>query len=119
MPEDIRPLKRAHSEEESSVASGSTRLTLQNLKRNEELWFDDGNLILIARGTCFRIYRGLLASQSTVFSDMLLSSTTSAEETFDGCPTVNVSDSPEDLAHFLRVLLPCSQKRCAITITTI
>ncbi|PIL26555.1 hypothetical protein GSI_12313 [Ganoderma sinense ZZ0214-1] len=30
---------------------------------------------------------------------------------FDGCPTVRLSDSPEDLAHFLRVLLPGSQKR--------
>ena len=119
MSEGIRPLKRARVDEGAPVASSSTHLPLQNLKRQEELWFDDGNLILTGRDTGFWIYRGLLASQSTVFSDMLLSSSPSAEETLDGCPIVHVSDSPEDLVHFLRVPLPGSQKRWAITITTI
>ena len=79
--------------------------------KSPTLWFDDGNIVLVARNTAFRIYRGLIASQSTVFSDMLVSSCASADETFDGCPTVQLSDSPEDLTHFLRALVPCSQKR--------
>ena len=115
MSANIRPLKRARVEDRdrSESMSNSQAIPLQSeqLKRHEELWFDDGNLVLVARDTAFRIYRGLIASQSTVFSDMLVSSCASADETFEGCPTVQLSDSPEDLAHFLRVLLPGSQKR--------
>ena len=73
-----------------------------------DIWFSDGNIVLVARETAFRIYRRLLAGQSTVFSDMFASSTSSPDETFDGCPVVHLSDSPHDLAHLLRVLLPKS-----------
>ncbi|KAI1784799.1 hypothetical protein LXA43DRAFT_901007 [Ganoderma leucocontextum] len=79
-----------------------------NLKLHPEFWFDDGNIVLVAQRTAFRIYRGLLSSQSTVFSDMFVSSSSSADETFDGCPIIHLSDSPHDVAHLLRVLLPKS-----------
>ena len=77
------------------------------------MWFDDGNIVLVASDSeiAFRIYRGLLAAQSTVFSDMFASSTSSPDETFDGCPVVYLSDSPYDLAHLLRVLLPTLQRK--------
>ena len=109
----LHPLKRARVEDgnSSESSSNSPATSLQKLKRHAEFWFDDGNIVLVARNTAFRIYRGLIASQSTVFSDMLVSSCASADETFDGCPTVQLSDSPEDLTHFLRALVPCSQKR--------
>ncbi|KAI1795288.1 hypothetical protein LXA43DRAFT_882184, partial [Ganoderma leucocontextum] len=73
-------------------------------QRHPEIWFDDGNIVLVAHKTAFRIYGGLLAGQSTVFSDMFASS--SPDETFEGCPVVHLSDSPPDLVHLLRVLLP-------------
>ena len=74
------------------------------------LWFDDGNITLIAQDVAFRIYRSLLAAQSTVFADMFASAIPSADECMDGCPAVHVSDSSEDLAHLLRVLLPGSRR---------
>ncbi|EJF60290.1 hypothetical protein DICSQDRAFT_63386 [Dichomitus squalens LYAD-421 SS1] len=45
-----------------------------NFRPHERFWFDDGNIILVARDVGFKIYRGLLAINSTVFSDMLASS---------------------------------------------
>ena len=62
--------------------------------------------LLFAQHTAFRVYRGLLSAQSQVFSDMFATATPSAAEVFDECPAVRLSDSPQDLAHLLRVLLP-------------
>ncbi|OJT06025.1 hypothetical protein TRAPUB_3123 [Trametes pubescens] len=39
--------------------------------KDEELWFEDGTLILIARDVKFRIYKGPLIAHSPVFKDML------------------------------------------------
>ena len=80
------------------------------LDQHEEFWFIDGNLILVARDTAFRVYRGLLTVQSQVFDDMFASASSSTHELFDGCPVVHLSDTPEDLAHLLHVLLPTSRK---------
>ena len=114
----VRPAKRTrlsdgdpspsqdHPLHSSSAASSSGTLQLE---RHPEIWFNDGNIVLVARSTAFRIYRGLLASQSDVFSDTFASSTSSPDETFDGCPVVHLSDSPSDLVHLLRVLLPKAQ----------
>ncbi|RDX48999.1 hypothetical protein OH76DRAFT_1351456 [Lentinus brumalis] len=79
------------------------------LVRDEEFWYEDGTIILVARNVQFRVYKGVLADHSSVFADMFslpqpastLASTTSAE-----CPVVHLEDSPEDLRHVLRALLP-------------
>nr|VWP01111.1 Uncharacterized protein [Ganoderma boninense] len=110
---DVRPLKRTrHSTDDHADSQGPSLASFSvpspNLKRHPEIWYDNGNLVLVARETAFRIYRGLITGQSTVFSDLFISSTSCAEETFEGCPVIHVSDSPQDLAHLLRVLLPRS-----------
>ncbi|KAM5539618.1 hypothetical protein V8D89_006727 [Ganoderma adspersum] len=111
---ETRPLKRTRLSTDDSTCSqihpsGPSSTSSSTLQRHPEIWFDDGNIVLVARETAFRIYRGLLAGQSTVFSDMFASSTSSPDETFDGYPVVHLSDSPHDLAHLLRVLLPKSR----------
>ena len=73
---------------------------------------DDGNIILITQQTGFRIFRGLLAAQSTVFADMFATASSQPDETLDGCPVVHLSDSHLDLAHLLRILLPASPLWC-------
>lgn len=73
--------------------------------RAKDLWFDDGNLILKAGDTLFRIYAGLLAARSSVFRDMLsFPPPKEGNPILDGCPIVFVYDSPNDLAHFLRAV---------------
>ena len=81
---------------------------MAHIKPHPEFWFDDGSIVLVAQDTGFRIYRSLLALQSTVFADMLVASTSSADELLEGCPVIPLVDSPHDLAHLLRVLLPTS-----------
>ena len=114
--EDLRPQKRLRTAEdapsEPSISSPPSNgdLNTGNLTRHEEFWFDDGSVVLVAQNTAFRVFRTLLAAQSTVFADMLSSSSPNAEEMFEGCPVVHLSDSPQDAAHLLHVLLPKSQR---------
>ncbi|KAI0370988.1 hypothetical protein BV20DRAFT_943153 [Pilatotrama ljubarskyi] len=86
-------------------------------RKDDELWFEDGNLILVTRDIKFRIYKGPLVAHSPVFKDMLsLPQPPTAtlkpvgvemDDSGDGsCAVVPLPDSPEDIRHFLRVLIP-------------
>lgn len=85
---------------------------LAGIKLHPELWLDDGNLILVAnRHTAFRVYAGLLASQSEIFANLFAVASVSPDEVYDGCPVVPVYDTPGEFAHFLRVLIPKESRR--------
>ncbi|KAI1787620.1 hypothetical protein LXA43DRAFT_1098154 [Ganoderma leucocontextum] len=112
MSPEARPSKRARlSQNGSRLQTSSYTLSMNNLKHHPEFWFDDGNIVLAAQGDCFRVYRGLLATQSTVFAGMFPSSSDSVEDALDGYPVIHLTDSPHDLVHLLRVLLPTSSIR--------
>lgn len=98
---ETRPVKRTRLLAEDGEAQARTAT-----KRCQEFWLDDGNIILIAQDTAFRLYRQLLASQSKVFADMLVASQADTNDTMENCPVVRLSDSPQDLTHLLRALLP-------------
>ncbi|KAH9856168.1 hypothetical protein C2E23DRAFT_882282 [Lenzites betulinus] len=83
--------------------------------RDEEFWYSDGNIILVARNVEFRVYRGLLSDHSPVFKDMFSlpqpddASSSALDASAAGpdlCPVVHLFDSPEDLRHILRVYMP-------------
>ncbi|KAI1786576.1 hypothetical protein LXA43DRAFT_847572, partial [Ganoderma leucocontextum] len=68
------------------------------------VWYEDGNIVLIAGKTVFRLYKGVLASVSPVFKDMFSwarPDVVSENSTIDGCPVIRLADSPTDLRHFL------------------
>lgn len=70
--------------------------------RSESLWLEDGNIVFQAEGKQFKVYRGLLALQSTVFKDMFaFPQPPSGEELVEGCPIVNISDSAIDVEFVL------------------
>ncbi|PIL23581.1 hypothetical protein GSI_14894 [Ganoderma sinense ZZ0214-1] len=85
--------------------AGATALPLEELRRDEDFWLEDGSVVLVAKKTAFKVYKGLLSAHSPVFSDMF-SSTTHADETYDGSPVVRLSDSPEDLKWVLTHVMP-------------
>ena len=96
---------------QSRPASASSFHAKEPLKKDEEFWFEDGNLLLVARDVQFRVYQGPLVAHSPVFQDML-SLPQPAEDSVHrerhgdpSCPTVPLIDSPEDLRHFLRVFM--------------
>ena len=89
---------------------GST-VTLSNLRPHKDFWFDDGNVVLAAQRTAFKVYRGLLATHSTVFSRMFQASSQDESETLDGSSVIRLPDSSQDVTHFLEVLIPLKSSR--------
>ena len=91
---DSRPAKRARTEDEP-----------EPVVRCEELWYDDGNLVLQAERTQFRVHRSILCKQSIVFKDMKEASCTSTgSTTVEGCPVVELQDSAEAVKYMLRCI---------------
>jgi len=69
-------------------------------------WFDDGNIILEAELTQFKVYRGILSANSEVFRDMfaIAQAGGNGEVEVEGCPVVHLQDKAADLRHVLEVL---------------
>ncbi|KAI0753671.1 hypothetical protein C8Q74DRAFT_1373636 [Fomes fomentarius] len=78
------------------------------IKADEEFWLEDGTVVLMARNVQFKVYRGILSAHSLVFADMFSfpQPTAPSSENVDGCPVVHLVDSPEDLRHVLRAMIP-------------
>ena len=75
--------------------------------KDEDVWFDDGNIVIITNGTtAFRVYKGLLAHVSPVFSDLFsIPQETGTKDTMDGCPVVRVTDHVDSFRILLRLVL--------------
>ncbi|KAJ7127282.1 hypothetical protein C8R43DRAFT_700116 [Mycena crocata] len=73
-------------------------------QRVQELWFDDGNLVIQAENSQFRVFRGILAARSSVFQDMLSFPQPSDAELVVGCPLVRLPDSLWEVTVFLKAI---------------
>jgi hypothetical protein len=84
--------------------------------RSQVVWYDDGNFIIRAEKTLFRVYGGLIAAQSTVFADMfkMPARPHGFQETVEGCPIVCVHDPAEDICRLLRAM---HDPQCAASLT--
>ncbi|KAF8429956.1 hypothetical protein L210DRAFT_3073903 [Boletus edulis BED1] len=88
-----------------------------------DIWFLDGNVVLVAGSAAFKVHRGQLERHSEVFKDMFLvgragvrpsrqGTSLSDKETLneegnkmvEGCPTVDIYDCPSDVHHLLVAL---------------
>ncbi|KAJ7689821.1 hypothetical protein B0H17DRAFT_1202070 [Mycena rosella] len=72
--------------------------------RVEELWFEDGNIVLQAGNSQFRVYRGILAARSPVFKDMLSFPQPPESELVEGCPLVRFPDAENEVTDFLKAI---------------
>ncbi|RPD57115.1 hypothetical protein L227DRAFT_602682 [Lentinus tigrinus ALCF2SS1-6] len=76
-------------------------------QRDESFWFEDGNIVVIAQQTAFRVHRGVLSRHSETFSGLFTLPRPAGgayEEVIDTCPVVRVTDSPHDFKHLLHAL---------------
>ncbi|KIY48425.1 hypothetical protein FISHEDRAFT_73622 [Fistulina hepatica ATCC 64428] len=103
-----RGVKRTRSDEDNSSSgssNGSAQQTrLASAKRSSAFWYSDGSLIIHASSTLFCIHRGFLAKNSSFFDDLTTFACIADELHLDGCPVVEVSDSPEEWAELLGAL---------------
>ena len=72
--------------------------------RHPDLYFEDGNLSIVAGRQYFIVHRGLLCRHSEVLGTRIDSIKTTDEHLLEGLAVLYLDDSPEDLAHFLRAL---------------
>ena len=104
--EDENPRKRARLDpaaELDGVSNGDAR----ERKPDEEFWFEDGTIILIAGNIEFRVYKGFLANRSLVFRDMFsFPQPAITSPSSSTCPVVHLPDSAEDVRELLRILMP-------------
>ncbi len=94
-------------------------------KPHDALWFPDGNVVLATNKYLFRVHKGVLSLQSSVFKDMFelptvddsnpsVSGHTSVmvPEQYEGLPLVTlVGDNGDDVLHLLRAAY---ERRCVV-----
>ncbi len=109
MDQSPRPPKRPRVDSDSATAKPWIA--------DSQVWFDDGNVILVAEEVAFRVYKGALAQFSDVFRTLFSlpapetdphASRNDAEQ-FDNVPVVHLADSHVDLKHLLLALY-CNKK---------
>ncbi|KIY74005.1 hypothetical protein CYLTODRAFT_386164 [Cylindrobasidium torrendii FP15055 ss-10] len=73
------------------------------IQPSPSIWFEDGNVVLIAEKTAFKVHRGQLARHSEVFDGLFsLPVPMNSCESFDGCPSVQMhGDQARDWRYFL------------------
>ena len=76
------------------------------LQRCPDVWFDDGNCVLQAEDTLFRVYTGVLSKYSSFFKTLFAlpqpPNDDSAVLEYEGCPVVSLHDSAADMHNFLK-----------------
>ncbi|KAF7314955.1 BTB domain-containing protein [Mycena indigotica] len=70
----------------------------------EELWFEDGNIVVQAGFAQYKVFHGMLARHSDVFRDMLSFPQPHESELVEGCPLVRLPDSEVEVTPFLKAM---------------
>ena len=88
------------------MSQNVSALSTSAYRKVPELWFEDGNLVLLAGNLIFKVYRCLLCARSSVFSDLFsLPPPTEGNEMYEGSPIVQTYDSGQDMRYFLKAIL--------------
>lgn len=76
------------------------------LTRHPDLWFSDGNIVLVAGDFYFNVHRGLLCRHSTVLEEAI--NDVDAEDRhsclIEGNTVLGLDEQPKDLCRFLMAL---------------
>lgn len=70
------------------------------------IWYNDGNIVIQASSTLFRVHCSVLAHNSEVLRDMFLMPQPPCvdEGDVEGCPVVQMHDRVEDWIHVLSAM---------------
>lgn len=71
------------------------------IQPHPEMSFDDGNIMIIAEKTSYRVHRSVLSRKSALFKDLLSLPQPDSEEKLDGLPVVRLLDPAEDITMLL------------------
>lgn len=96
-----KPTKRPRTDTLTEPAQDPERWT-----RHPELYFSDGNIVLICDNTVFKVWQGILAVNSEVFQDLFSLAIHQPEsiEKYEDQPLIRLHDSAEDMQALLQTL---------------
>ncbi|KAI0066296.1 hypothetical protein BV25DRAFT_1988729 [Artomyces pyxidatus] len=95
------PRKRTRTSD-AKVEPEDEPQNVQLFQHHPRLWYDDGNVNLVARGdVAFKVHRSVLSRESVALENILSAGSQRLEE---GCPIYVLSDDPEDVAQMLEYL---------------
>ena len=107
----LRPLstpnKRRRLEGRRGIVALSTQAPtrVQFADHHDDLWFDEGNVVITALGKSFKVHSGVLSRHSDVFRELLSSRALAAlPERLGGCPVVRTDDKGDSLGMMLRII---------------
>ncbi|THH27559.1 hypothetical protein EUX98_g6624 [Antrodiella citrinella] len=69
-----------------------------------DVWFPDGNVVLVAGAAAFKVHKGQLERHSEIFQDLFSVPQPQDQPLLDDCPWVELHDSSTDVLHLLRAL---------------
>ncbi|KAH9856211.1 hypothetical protein C2E23DRAFT_507552 [Lenzites betulinus] len=105
-----RPTKRARLQDEPQVevalpeVPSATSVAIPI--NDEQYWFEDGNVIIVAGAVQFRLYKGPLMRHSSLFANMFSAPQSSAPSVKpvqdQDVPIFYVAETPDDIRQFLR-----------------
>ncbi|KZT24243.1 hypothetical protein NEOLEDRAFT_1068017 [Neolentinus lepideus HHB14362 ss-1] len=87
-----------------AIHDGVDVVPKDGVTKSQDLWFDDGNIVLQAESTVFKVHRTVLALNSTVFRDMFGVAHPEDGEQLADCPLVDVLDKSDDMWLFLKAM---------------
>ena len=95
------PVHTAHN---STIVESAKESSQPHNFVHEEPYFDDGNIILQAGSTHFKVYRGILSAHSEVFRAMFTIPQPANEVISNECSIMHLSDSAKDWHYLLHAL---------------
>ncbi|KAL6298870.1 hypothetical protein BKA93DRAFT_743330 [Sparassis latifolia] len=73
-----------------------------SLQVERGLWYNDGNIILVAERRSFRVHKSVLSQHSKVFQDLFEIAQPDAEDGMTTCPEVPLQDRADDVHMLLQ-----------------
>ena len=92
-----------HRKEDDDDTNPQFKVTVK-VVRSSKFWFEDGNVVLQAEHTQFRLHRSILSMHSPIFRDMFACSLPENGPMVDGCPLICLSETLEDVKNFVKIL---------------
>ncbi|KIY46103.1 hypothetical protein FISHEDRAFT_60581 [Fistulina hepatica ATCC 64428] len=74
----------------------------------EDLWFDDGSIVVRAGCSIYRLSKSLLMMRSPVLRDLLSVPDTESSQTYEQCPVVTFPDAAREVTPFLKAIFDSS-----------
>jgi hypothetical protein len=99
---DEQPRKRARTDDDLSADAPPSSQEKPIIRGSP--WLYDGNIILQAEDTQFRVLESILTMNSAVFRDMLSMPQLEGQEKVEGCPVVVMHDTALDLGRLLEAM---------------